>query len=262
MITHDRPRLVLYFVLVFAAAVPIIGLGLVIPAVPVTPKNGPVTDLLLAFIPMTMALVFVHRRDGVGGVTALLRRSVDWRSVGRGWWPVVALLMPLITLSTFGAMSLAGESNLADTAIPWSFAPVLFVIFLAMAAGEEIGWLGYVMDPLQRRFGALGACVVFSIPWLAAHIPSILMMGQGWGYIAGQFFASVGLRIIWLWVYNNNGRSILPVIVMHALANVTGTYFQQKYDLVAILVAAVGIVAIWGAATMTRKSQPAATVTS
>lgn len=252
-----RPAVVLFFVLAFGMAIPIMALGLVIPSVPHTPKNGPITDLALAFVPMVAAMILICRAEGRAGVMALLRRAVDWRAVtGMRWWLVVVGVMPLITLTTFGVMALMGRSNVADTAIPWTFLPVLLVVFWFMAAGEELGWMGYAMDPLQRRFGALGACVVFSIPWLIAHIPSILLMGQTWTYIATQFLASVGMRVIWQWVYNNNGRSILPVICMHALANVTGTFFMQQYDVVAIVVVAALVVAVWGAATLTRRPKP------
>ncbi|MGH8876634.1 MAG: CPBP family intramembrane glutamic endopeptidase [Stackebrandtia sp.] len=250
---RKRPSVVAFFVLAFAMAIPIIAVGLLIPAVPNTPKNGPITDLALAFVPMTAAMILIYRYDGAAGVKSLLRRAVDRRLIaGKGWWVVIVATMPLITLTTFAVTALMGQSTVSDTAIPWEFMPVLYVIFWFMAAGEEIGWLGYAMDPLQRRFGALGACVVFSIPWTVAHIPSILMMGQTWTYIGAQFLASVGIRIIWQWVYNNNARSILAVICMHAFANICGTYFMQQYDVATIVVVAALIVLIFGARTLTR----------
>jgi hypothetical protein len=53
------------------------------------------------------------------------------------------------------------------------------------------------------------------------------------------------------WIYNNTRRSILAVILLHAMVNFTGEIIAitQRADAVSILlwvVAAVGIVVLWG----------------
>jgi len=39
-------------------------------------------------------------------------------------------------------------------------APVIFIFFFIGAAGEELGYIGYAIDPLQERWGALTACLI------------------------------------------------------------------------------------------------------
>lgn len=249
-----------FFVLTFALAIPVMALGLVVPPVPGTPKNIPVTDFALTFLPMTAAMILIGLREGAAGVRALLRRAVDWRRVaGPGWIAVIVGVMPAITLATFAVAAMFGVSTLAPATTPgWAAVPV-FALFLVMAAGEELGWMGYAMDSLDRRFGALGACVVFSVPWTIGHIPSILLQGKGWTYVGVTFLASIALRVIWLWVYHNNGRSVFAVIVLHALANVMGTYFAQQYDVVATVLVAAAVTLVWGAGTLTGRPRPART---
>jgi membrane protease YdiL (CAAX protease family) len=46
-------------------------------------------------------------------------------------------------------------------------------VYLLAAAGEELGWSGYVLEPLQHRFGALGGTLVLGVLWWRLHVPSI-----------------------------------------------------------------------------------------
>lgn len=255
---EPRRPVIPFFVLTFALAIPVMVLGLVVPPVPGTPKNIPVTDFALTFLPMTAAMILIGCREGAAGVRALARRAVDWRRIsGPGWIVVIVATMPVITLASFAVAAGFGVSTAAPSAPAWWLAPVLFALFLVMATGEELGWMGYAMDAMRRRWGALGACVLFSIPWTLGHVPSILLQGKSWVYIGVTFCASIGLRVIWLWVYGNNGGSVFAVSCLHALANVMGTYFMQQYDVVATVLAAAVITLVWGAATLTRQPKPA-----
>jgi membrane protease YdiL (CAAX protease family) len=44
-------------------------------------------------------------------------------------------------------------------------APLLLLVFLAAAIGEEVGWSGYALDPLQRRGSALAAALLIGVVW-------------------------------------------------------------------------------------------------
>jgi|GEM_PF-2369365 len=49
-------------------------------------------------------------------------------------------------------------------------AVLLFLLFFIGAIGEEVGWTGYVTDPLQNRFGALKAALIIGTVWAVWHI--------------------------------------------------------------------------------------------
>ena len=123
----------------------------------------PVTDLLLGFTPLIAALLLILRSDGTQGLIEFLRRVVDFRRLGgtRWLWPAL-LLAPLIYALTYAGLHLAG--NLDSPVVNLPQVPVLAAIMLLLAIGEEAGWTGYLLDPLQQRFGALGASLIIAVP--------------------------------------------------------------------------------------------------
>ena len=68
----------------------------------------------------------------------------------------------------------------------FSFATVLilFVVFFIAAVGEELGWSGYAIDPLQDRFGALGGALLLGAVWALWHVIPLLEAQRSRGFIA------------------------------------------------------------------------------
>ncbi|HEU4900052.1 MAG TPA: hypothetical protein VFX88_21165 [Actinomycetota bacterium] len=90
----------------------------------------------------------------MAGVRRLLRRVVDRRSIrDKRWYLPVVLLTPAILVASYGVMLALGRP-LPEPRVLWWTAPVLFLVFLLPAVGEEGGWMGYAADPLQDRWGA------------------------------------------------------------------------------------------------------------
>ena len=76
------------------------------------------------------------------------------------------LLMPGVMALSFGILRVSG------TAIPSpqfsaATALALLAVFFVAALGEELGWSGYITDPMQHRWGAL-AQADRSAVWIAA----------------------------------------------------------------------------------------------
>jgi membrane protease YdiL (CAAX protease family) len=127
---------------------------------------------------------------------------------------------------------------------------------------EELGWRGYVLDRLQEKYGALASSLVLGVVWSFWHLPTFFFRdsyqaGLGIGTPAfWWFFAGiVPLTFVFTWIYNNTNRSTLAVILFHSMVNFTGELFAltERADTFSIalwFVAAIGIVAIWGAKTL------------
>ncbi|WP_293680991.1 CPBP family intramembrane glutamic endopeptidase, partial [uncultured Phenylobacterium sp.] len=179
----------------------------------------PVTDLLLAFTPLLAGATLVFRDEGARGLVKFLQRAVDLRALAKTPWVLVALLLaPVIYILTVGALRLAGH--------PWPSEPdllrlpLLAAIMFVLAIGEEAGWTGYLTDPMQARFGALGASVIIALPWWIGHLPSILQIGGGTSDIAWWLPGAIALRTLITWLYNNTGRCVAAAVVFHTLLNV------------------------------------------
>lgn len=217
----------------------------------------PASDLALAFIPMTAALALTARKGGVGASAALLRRAFAVTAIRGGRWLAATLVLaPLLYLATFVVMRLAGGGP--PPHIPVLRLILMFGLFLALAAGEEVGWTGYALEPLQARWGPLAASLILAVPWWLGHLPSMRAIGATWADIAWWALAAPALRILFTWLYNGSGGALSSAIVFHALLNLcriatypaAGPHYDPRYQAVGSLAAAFAailVVALGGA---------------
>src|SRR5829696_9351800 len=54
--------------------------------------------------------------------------------------------------------------------IPLMLVLTFFPVFFVFAVGEEMGWLGYAIDPMQDRWGALKASIIMGAVWGLWHL--------------------------------------------------------------------------------------------
>ena len=249
-----------YFAVLFGLAVPIWLLSRFVGVIGTL--KIPVTDLLLAFTPLLAGAILVWRAEGAKGLATFLGRAVDMRTlVGTRWVLAVLLLAPLIYVLTGAVLRLAGHGGSAAPDL--LRLPLLALIMFVLAIGEEAGWTGYLTDPLQARFGALGASLIIALPWWLGHLPSILQIGGGASDLAWWLPGAVALRILITWLYNNTGRCVAAAVVFHTVLNVgrwvsyptVGTHYDPAYQATGYAIAsllAVVVVLVWGPRTLTR----------
>jgi membrane protease YdiL (CAAX protease family) len=105
--------------------------------------------------------------------------------------------------------------------------PVFFVVFFIFGIGEELGWMGYVIDPLQTRWGALHASVLLGLVWAIYHLIPDLQNGQTADWILWHRLGTVVLRILMVWIYNNTGKSVFSAILFHTMDNLSWAFFPN-----------------------------------
>lgn len=252
-----------FFILTFALATPFWMLNLVV-KVEGLPLNIPVTDLILAFMPLTAAATLVYREEGLIGAKQLLKRVFDYKRPENKIWYVPTVLLNFLLFSLiYGAILMLRRPLPANTQIPFRKIPFLFVLFFALAVGEEIGWTGYAIDPMQKRWSSLKAATVLGLVTMIGHYPSMIVQGRGLKWIAWSTFGITALRVVMVWLYNNTGKSVFAVILFHAIHNVCRTAFPADkthnplvdypdvhYSVFAI--AAVIVAFLWGPETLAR----------
>ena len=251
----------IFFLLVFALTIPFWVLSTMI-KIEGLPDNLPVTDIGATFVPLIAALILVYREEKFGGVKRLLSRFFDYKRIKQKIWYVpIIFLMPLLYILTYGVMRLIGLPLPAEWHIPF-LTPLLFIGFFIAAAGEELGYMGYVIDPMQDRWNALKTCLIVGPVWAIWHFPSMIQIGQTPTLMALGFIATVSFRILYVWLYNNTGRSVFAVILFHAIGNTGRSVFpggRSHYELAdaavgysIIAITAVIVTFLWGAKTLAR----------
>ncbi|MFN8444995.1 MAG: nitroreductase/quinone reductase family protein [Caldilineaceae bacterium] len=180
---------------------------------------------LALICPLLAALLIVYRQTQTSGMTALLKRSFDYQRIRNKLWVLhTFLLMPGVMLLEFGVLRWMG------TAVPvprFSLvaALVLFLVTFVAGIGEELGWTGYAIDPLQERFGALPAAILLGLIWAVWHFIPLLQADRSLTWIAWWTLTTVAQRVIMVWLYNQSGRSVFLTVVYHAMINVTWQLF-------------------------------------
>lgn len=252
-----RNRLPLkFFLLVFVLSIPFWIAGAftdfqILPGIPISALG------LLCM--MGAASILVYRENGFAGVIELLKRSFDFKRVkAKAWYWPTFLIMPAVMVLSFIAMRLMGTQIPAPQ---FSFATpfILFIVFFIAAIGEELGWSGYAIDPLQARFGALGGALVLGIVWAVWHFIPLLSVARSTQWIVWWLFGTLALRVIITWLYNNTGRSVFIAVIFHAMFNVTwqlfpinGSYYDPRVTSLIMVAVAVFVVIVWGSQTMVR----------
>ncbi|MCM2464898.1 CPBP family intramembrane metalloprotease [Methanoculleus sp. CWC-02] len=210
----------------------------------------------MVFNPFIAASILTCRKAGSDGVRLLWKRSFDYKRIRRKIWYIpLLLLIPAATTLQYGLMRLMGVS-IPGLQFPLLMMPVYFPVFFILAIGEEVGWSGYALDPLQDRWGALPAGIILGTVWALWHlVPYSLANPPLW--VAGQCVATVMARILMVWLYNNTGKSVFGMILFHAMINMGSVPdYGFPYDpvLVSVIltVMAAVVVFLWGPGTLAR----------
>ena len=249
-----------FFLLVVVLSIPFYLIGAV---TGLTLLPGLPLSALAAFSPMIAAIILVHRESGNPGVVSLLRRSFDFRRIKRVVWYVpVLFLMPAVMILSFAVIRLSGVP-VPTPRIEVLPALALLAAFFVAAVGEELGWCGYAIDPMQAKWGALQAGIILGVFWVVWHYPPLMQADRSMAWIAWWSLGSVSLRVIIVWLYNNTGKSVFAASFFHSTINLTWQLFPingSYYDpfitgLITVGVAAV-IVAVWGAQTLANRIGP------
>jgi hypothetical protein len=218
--------------------------------------NLPVAALMFV-CPGLAALILSYREGGAQAVMALLKRAFDIRRIERKLWLAPALLLaPAIGVLTFIILRLTGTS-VPDPRIAVLPTLVLCATFFAGALGEELGWSGYAIDPMQDRWGALTGSLLLGAVWAGFHYVALAQAHHSADWIGWWTLATVALRVVLVSLYNNAGKSVLAAAVLHMTSNVVwqlfpvhGSFMDERVNGLLWASAAVVIVLVWGPKTL------------
>lgn len=172
--------------------------------------------LLGSFAPSIVALGMTVE-EGRAGSMALLGRLFDWRVAAR--WYVLAVCYPVAILSGVEIAHRLIAGAWVSFRPPQGFAIVTSTILtLPVIASEEIGWRGYALPRLTRKFGLRRASLILGLIWACWHLPVFFTPGRG-AYVQTipTFVLEVtALSVAFAWLYGNTNGSLLPVTLMHS----------------------------------------------
>ena len=163
---------------------------------------------------------------GRAGLRELRDRLFKWR-IGLKWYAIALLAAPLIVTPLLFIFSL--------------YSPVFFFFFVtsadkvtAIMTGivtgvlfggfmEELGWTGFAVPVLLKRFSTFKTALIIGILHGVWHFPVKILISGPLGlspFLAVDLITAVvnltGWRILMVWIYNRTGGSLLATMLMHA----------------------------------------------
>ncbi|MFP8888516.1 CPBP family intramembrane glutamic endopeptidase [Natrialbaceae archaeon A-CW2] len=161
------------------------------------------------------------------------------------------------------------QKRVAELAVdPVSILPYAIFMLMFGPIPEELGWRGYALDGLQARWNALGASLILGVAWAAWHAPLFFMLGTyqaGLGVLTLPFWdfmvGAILVSVLYTWIYNNTGRSVLGAVLFHFSGNFSGELVPHGpigglLPVVLTLLVVVVVVLVYGPKTLTQHSPP------
>ncbi|MCU0551365.1 MAG: CPBP family intramembrane metalloprotease [Leptolyngbya sp. Prado105] len=180
---------------------------------------------IATFGPTVGAIVVTGKQSGRAGIRTLLRRGFQWRSSWQWCLILFFVAIPLLLLSAL-AIHLALGGATPPRFPPFDHAWLvalnfILVLILGGPLGEEFGWRGFLLPTLQARMTPLIASIWIGVVWAGWHLPLFFIPGQLQQQFPFPLFLinTVGLSILFTWVYNNTQGSVLSAIVLHTAVN-------------------------------------------
>lgn len=249
-----RRPLLRFFLLTFVITIPFWLLGaftkaLLLPGLPIA---------ALSFVcPGLAATILIYREAGRSGVRALLKRSLDIQRARHKRWLIPAvLLVPVIVALSYAIMRLTGvyvpEVHISPVSVV-----LLIVLFFIAAVGEELGWSGYAIEPMQKKWGAMQASLLLGAIWAVYHYIALVQAHHPIMWIMWWTLHTVALRLLIVWIFYNTGKSIFAASLMHMSLNVSwqlfpanGSHFDEFIVGTLLAAAALIVCAVWDTKTL------------
>lgn len=185
-----------YFLLVFVLSVPFWMVDVLTQPPKGISINLPVSSLMAFNSLLATTLILTYRYNKSAGIKELVKRAFDYRSIKKkmiGTYHFFFFLMPAMLFLAFWIMYLTGVP-LPEPDIPILFVAILFPLFFISALGEEVGWLGYAIDPMQDRQGTLNGSIILGTAWGGAwHLWRYIQLNNGLEWAIWQFLRSIPL---------------------------------------------------------------------
>lgn len=215
--------------------------------------------------PFVSALLLTYLNDRWRGIKKLFKRGISYR-FGAVWYLVIFLLFPVLVGGALLLALLTEEPTQEMVAlsnpitIPVAF---VYIFFLGGPLQEEFGWRGYALERLQESWNSLVSSIIVGLMWGVWHLPLFFMPRNEFYYqrpIWGLMLSTVLVSILFTWLYNNTGRSVLAALLFHTMFNLSHYLFPtlgsdraSQYFFILLFISVLAVLVIWWPKRMARE---------
>lgn len=174
--------------------------------------------------PSVAGILMTGLVDGRAGFRELVSRLLRWRVRVR-WYAVALLTAPLVMAATQFGLSLKFPEFRPDILTADDKLSIVMIgtmTALVVPVFEELGWTGFVLPRLRRRYGVLVTGLLMGLLWGAWHLPLFAGTTDSEGTVPPALVVGALLlawlpayRVLMVWVYERTA-SLLLTMLMHA----------------------------------------------
>ena len=221
---------------------------------------------VMGWMPGLAAIIVTGATSGRAGIRTLLGRILIWR-VDFKWYLFPIFGTAALWIAALALDPLLGGAGLQLPAfsIELLLGATISLVLIFLVNSEEIAWRGFAMPRLQARHGALAASLFLGVFEGLFHLPYFFRSSSDQA-AAGFPVFMIGViagAVIFTWLFNNTRGSVLLVMLFHTFINMWIEVFpapaadqavaQWCFNALLLLLA-VALVAVFGAARLSRKS--------
>jgi membrane protease YdiL (CAAX protease family) len=161
----------------------------------------------------------------------------------RSIWVVIALGLPpgLFVLSNLIAnwcgLAISPNPTIPDQpTVPLLLETFIWMLLWSGPLNEEPGWRGFAQRFLQRKYSPLVAGAAIGAIWGLWHLPQHFLgdyPGGAWG--SAIRVKEIAGGIIFAWLYNHGGGSLLLPILFHTASNTAVLFLSRSYVIFVLL---------------------------
>lgn len=172
------------------------------------------------------AFVVSRVRSPDGGVRSLAAKLTRWR-VAPTYYAFALLIFPIVALAGALLAGGLGQPVYPPTSsghdwqvwLPALASSFLLTVLFTGGVPEELGWRGFLLPELQKRFTPLTASLIIGPVWTFWHLPLYLTGPRPLAALVPFLVLVTLLSILYTWLYNRSGGSVLLVVLLHAAFN-------------------------------------------
>ena len=205
--------------------------------------------------PAAGAFFSLYTINGKGAIKEYCKKFISLKFGWKAWVSMFAILGGAYFIAWI-IPEFFGEDRI-PAFIPLYIFPIYILLMIFMGGGqEEIGWRGYILPFLEKKYGLLVGSLILGIIWAIWHIPLWFISGTTQTYMnfIAFTFMTIGYSYIFSWIREASGNRLLSGLVAHGLANGFAVIFptlvmdentkQIRFWIYTVIILIIGIIIV------------------